>query len=239
MIKSVKLHASKRSVATKIYLPLKQPKLFPDEEEGPFYFEDEAEKQGCFFVAGVDEAGRGPLAGPVVAGAVIINRQFQLPSGIDDSKKLTPAKRFKLFAELKEHPAISWAVGIVDAQEIDRINILNATHLAMKKAVESLAVKADFCLVDGLPIKGLLVDHKAIVKGDSRSVSIGAASIFAKETRDLMMVDYDQQYPGYGFAKHKGYGTKLHTTALDELGPCPIHRFSFSPVAKAALKHAK
>ncbi|MCM8529587.1 MAG: ribonuclease HII [Lentisphaeraceae bacterium] len=217
---------------------MKQPELFPGNEEGPYFFEDEAVKQGCFFIAGVDEAGRGPLAGPVVAGAVIIDRsKTPLPEGIDDSKKLTPAKRAKLFIELQSHPAITWAVGIVDAKEIDSINILNATHLAMKKAVEALELKADHCLVDGLPIKGLSVDHTAIVKGDSRSASIGAASIFAKETRDQMMIDYDQKYPGYGFAKHKGYGTKVHTEALDRIGPCPIHRFSFSPVTKAAAKH--
>ena len=218
---------------------MKQPALFSQEEEGPYFFEEEAEKQGCVYIAGVDEAGRGPLAGPVVAAAVIINRKLELPSGIDDSKKLTPVKRAKLFEELKSHPGITWATGIVHAKEIDEINILNATHLAMKKAVEGLSQKADSCLVDGLPVKGLPVDHKSIVKGDSRSASIGAASIFAKETRDLMMVKYDEKYPGYSFAKHKGYGTKVHNQALDKLGPCPIHRYSFSPVAKAAEKHAK
>ena len=207
-------------------------------EEGPYFFEEEAEKRGCFFIAGVDEAGRGPLAGPVVAAAAIINRKLQLPSGIDDSKKLTPVKRAKLFEELKSHPAITWSTGIVDAKKIDEINILNATHLAMKKAVEGLSQKADYCLVDGLPVKGLPVEHNAIVKGDGRSASIGAASIIAKETRDLMMVEYDNIYPGYGFAKHKGYGTKVHTEALEKLGPCPIHRFSFLPVAKAAKRHS-
>lgn len=218
---------------------MKQPELFSQEEEGPYFFEEEAEKQGCFYIAGVDEAGRGPLAGPVVAAAVIINRKLELPSGIDDSKKLTPAKRAKLFEKLKSHPAITWATGIVDSQKIDEINILNATHLAMKKAVEGLSPQADYCLVDGLPIKGLPVEHNAIVKGDSRSASIGAASIIAKETRDQMMVEYEKEFPGYGFAKHKGYGTKIHTQALDKLGPCSIHRYSFSPVAKAVEKHAK
>jgi ribonuclease HII len=214
---------------------LKQPELFPFEEQGPYFFEDEALKQGCFFIAGVDEAGRGPLAGPVVAAAVVIDRTLPLPLGIDDSKKLSSIKRKKLFQELLASKAIKWSVGIVDAAKIDEINILNATHLAMKMAVEKLE-KVDHCLVDGLPVKGLSVPHTAIVKGDSRSVSVGAASIIAKETRDEMMLELDAIYPGYGFAGHKGYGTAVHLKALDILGPCVIHRQSFAPVRIAGEK---
>ena len=212
---------------------LKQPELFPQEEEGFFHFEKEARQQGCFFVAGVDEAGRGPLAGPVVAAAVILPDDAELPEGVNDSKKLTAAVRKKLLKEIKENEAIRWSVGIVDAAKIDEVNILNATHLAMKIAVEGLQPDVDYCLVDGLPVHGLPVEHRAIVKGDSRSYSIAAASIIAKETRDDMMAEYDEAYPGYGFAKHKGYGTKAHIEALKELGPCEIHRRSFAPVREA------
>ena len=212
---------------------MKQPELFPNGEQGLFHFEEEARKQGCFFVAGVDEAGRGPLAGPVVAAAVILPHNSPLPSGIDDSKKLSSVKRARLFKEIKDSSHIRWAVGIVDSQKIDEINILQATYLAMRKAVVGLGSDVDFCLVDGLPIYGLPVEHKAIVKGDSRSYSIAAASIIAKETRDQMMVEYSEKYPQYGFEKHKGYGTKVHTEALYTHGPCPIHRFSFEPVRKA------
>ena len=197
----------------------------------------EARKQGCFFIAGVDEAGRGPLAGPVVASAVILPEDYPIPAGINDSKKLTASMRAKLFHEIKENSRIRWSVGIVDSSKIDEINILQATYLAMKEAVLALGKDVDFCLVDGLPVHGLPVDHKAIVKGDSRSYSIAAASIVAKETRDQMMVDLASQYPQYGFEKHKGYGTKAHLQALMEHGPCPMHRFSFEPVRKAKELH--
>ena len=229
-----------RSATSKLYITdftLKQPELFPNEEQGLFHFEEEARKRGCFFIAGVDEAGRGPLAGPVVAGAVILPNDFPLPSGINDSKKLTAAHRARLFKEIKANSHIRWAVGVVDAPEIDKINILQATYLAMKKAVLGLGPEVDFCLVDGLPVHGLPVDHKAIVKGDSRSYSIAAASIMAKETRDGMMHEYAKKYPEYGFEKHKGYGTKVHNEALLKHGPCPIHRFSFEPVRKAQELH--
>ena len=216
---------------------MKQPELFPSEENGLFHFELEAKKQGCFFIAGVDEAGRGPLAGPVVAAALILPDDYPLPQGVDDSKKLSAARRAKLFAEIKENSRIRWSVGIVDALKIDKINILQATYLAMREAVLALGNDVDFCLVDGLPVHGLPVDHKAIVKGDSRSYSIAAASIVAKETRDEMMVEYSAKYPEYGFEKHKGYGTKAHIKALEEYGPCPIHRFSFEPVRKAKELH--
>jgi len=212
---------------------LKQPELFPNEEQGLFYFESEARKRGCFFIAGVDEAGRGPLAGPVVAAAVVLPHNFPIPQGINDSKKLSSSQRQRLFSEIKENSKIRWSVGIVDALKIDEINILQATYLAMKKSVEGLGENVDFCLVDGLPVHGLPVKHQAIVKGDSRSYSIAAASIIAKETRDEMMVNYSLEFPEYGFEKHKGYGTKMHMEALAEFGPCPIHRMTFEPVRKA------
>lgn len=237
MIKLVSQRVSKKSATTN--LTLKQPELFSFEEQGLFHFEEEARKQGCFFVAGVDEAGRGPLAGPVVAVALVLPHNSPLPQGVNDSKKLTPAVRKKLFAQIKSDTSIRWSVGVVDSLEIDKINILNATHLAMKKAVEGLMPEVDFCLVDGLPVKGLPVDHQAIVKGDSKSYSIAAASIIAKETRDDMMKEYALKFPQYGFEKHKGYGTKAHVDALTKFGPCPIHRFSFSPVSKAADLHEK
>ena len=216
---------------------MKQPELFPQEEQGLFHFEIEARKRGCFFIAGVDEAGRGPLAGPVVASAVILPHDFPLPQGINDSKKLSAAQRKRLFSEIKENTKIRWSVGIVDSQKIDEINILQATWLAMKQAVVELGNDVDFCLVDGLPVQGLPVKHQAIVKGDSRSYSIAAASIVAKETRDRMMLEYSEKYPEYGFEKHKGYGTKNHIAALIEHGPSPIHRFSFEPVRKAKQAH--
>lgn len=216
---------------------MKQPELFPEEEQGLFHFESEARKRGCFFIAGVDEAGRGPLAGPVVASAVILPHDYPLPQGINDSKKLSAAQRKRLFSEIKENSKIRWSVGIVDAQKIDEINILQATWLAMKNAVLELGEDVDFCLVDGLPVQGLPVKHQAIVKGDSRSYSIAAASIVAKETRDSMMLEYSKKYPEYGFEKHKGYGTKNHMSSLMEFGPSPIHRFSFEPVRKAKEAH--
>ena len=216
---------------------MKQPELIPNEEQGLFHFEEEARKQGCFFIAGVDEAGRGPLAGPVVAAAVILPENHSLPEGVNDSKKLSAVQRARLFTEIKNNKHIRWAFGVVDSQKIDEINILQATYLAMKKAVLGLGKDVDYCLVDGLPVQGLPVKHKAIVKGDSRSYSIAAASIIAKETRDKMMLEYSEKYPEYGFEKHKGYGTRAHNEALLKYGPCPIHRFSFEPVRKAKAIH--
>lgn len=198
-------------------------------------FELEAEASGYLRVAGVDEAGRGPLAGPVVAGAVVLPRDADFLSGLNDSKKLTEKKREVLYEALVACPEVDWAVGIVTAEEIDCLNILKATHLAMARAVSGLKVKTDFCLVDGLPVKGLPVNHRAIVKGDARSLSIAAASIFAKVTRDRMMIEADALYPQYEFAKHKGYGTKSHMEALRKYGPCPLHRRSFAPIAQMEL----
>lgn len=198
-------------------------------------FETAARAFGFLYVAGVDEAGRGPLAGPVVAGAVILPEHLEGLPGLNDSKQLTAAKREFLFAALLERGDVHCSVGMASAEEIDRINILRATHLAMSRAVQGLSRQADFCLVDGLPVKGLPVPHRAIVKGDGRSLSIAAASVLAKVTRDRMMTEADAEYPQYGFAKHKGYGTKAHMEALRRHGPCPLHRRSFAPVSQMEL----
>ncbi|WP_297406803.1 ribonuclease HII [uncultured Akkermansia sp.] len=198
-------------------------------------FEMEARASGFLCVAGVDEAGRGPLAGPVVAGAVILLVLAEDLAGLNDSKQLTAAKRERLFLALLECEQAVCSVGVASVEEIDRFNILRATHLAMARAVEGLALRADFCLVDGLPVKGLPVPHRAIVKGDGRSLSIAAASVLAKVTRDRMMTEADASYPQYGFAKHKGYGTKAHMEALRRHGPCPLHRRSFAPVSQMEL----
>ncbi|MCX7869373.1 MAG: ribonuclease HII [Terrimicrobiaceae bacterium] len=188
---------------------------------------------GIRHVAGVDEAGRGPLAGPVVAAAVIFLEEVPLP-GLDDSKKLTPSRRESLFHEIRAHPRIQHAVAWCDAGEVDALDILRAAWLAMARAVGELGCAAH-ALVDGLPVEGLPVPHEAVVGGDRLCASIAAASILAKVTRDRMMLDLDRQYPAYGFAIHKGYPTRLHLAKLREHGPCPVHRRSFAPVARAAL----
>ena len=190
--------------------------------------------RGFLCVAGIDEAGRGPLAGPVVAAAVILPESYSL-DGLDDSKKLSASRREKLFAEITADTRINWAVGTADVDEIDRLNILRATHLAMARAVEALPLKPQHALVDGLPVKGLPVPHTALVGGDALSLSIAAASIIAKVTRDRHLADLDRQFPQYGFARHKGYGVREHLEALQNHGPCPIHRRSFAPVAQARL----
>ncbi len=187
-------------------------------------------------IAGVDEAGRGSLAGPVVAGAVSIsmcaaNRLYGGELGeLTDSKKLAPARREIFYAQLCAHDDVVAASGWCSAEEVDTLNILCATHLAMRRALENLAVTVDVALVDGLPVKGLPCDSQAIVKGDSRSFLIAAASIIAKVSRDRYMVELDAEYPGYGFAEHKGYGTSQHISALHRLGACVQHRRSFRPV---------
>lgn len=198
----------------------------------PCSFEHERalQEQGIFFVAGVDEAGRGPLAGPVVAAAVVFQNPADIPAGLNDSKKLTAKKRENLFAVLTTHPDIVWAASVQDASVIDRINILRATHLAMRTACTALALPAGHALIDGLPVPNFPIPHTALVGGDSLSLSIAAASIIAKVTRDRLMKEMDILYPGYGFRKHMGYGTAAHLRALQDLGPCPIHRRSFAPV---------
>lgn len=190
--------------------------------------------QGHVRIAGVDEAGRGPLAGPVAAAAVVLPGGFSCP-GLNDSKKLSAVKRDRLYEFLTTHPGVAWSVATAESGEIDGINILRATHLAMKRAVEGLHPLPDCCLVDGLPVKGLPVPHQAVVKGDSLSLSIAAASIIAKVTRDRIMLDLDREFPQYGFAKHQGYGTKGHLEALRVHGPCRHHRRSFQPVAQLTL----
>lgn len=176
-------------------------------------------------VCGTDEAGRGPLAGPVVAGAVILPAGF-VPEGLNDSKKLSEKKREKLYTVITEN-AVSWAIGMASPEEIDRENILNASLLAMRRAIDGLSVKPDFVLVDGNVERGFHYPVKAVVGGDGKSPSIAAASILAKVTRDRLLVEMDRNYPAYGFAKHKGYPTKDHMLAVYQHGPCPEHRRSF------------
>ena len=189
-------------------------------------FEHEAMEQGYTLICGVDEAGRGPLAGPVCAAAVILPKDLEIP-GLNDSKKLTEKKREALYDVITEK-ALAYGIAMVSEQEIDEINILQATFLAMKGAVEALSVKPDFVLIDGNrePDLGEL-PLKTIVKGDSRSANIAAASILAKVTRDRYMMAIDGEYPQYSFAVHKGYGTQKHYAALREFGPCPAHRRTF------------
>ena len=176
-------------------------------------------------ICGIDEAGRGPLAGPVAAGAVILPKDCTLLY-LNDSKKLSEKRREELFVQIKEQ-AVAWCVGIVGPERIDEINILQATYEAMRQAVAGLGVKPDLLLNDAVEIPGVDIMQVPIIKGDAKSVSIAAASILAKVTRDHMMVEYDQLFPDYGFVKHKGYGTAAHIQAIQELGPCPIHRRSF------------
>ena len=179
----------------------------------------------CDYICGIDEVGRGPLAGPVVAAAVILPKDAEILY-LNDSKKLSEKRREELFLEIKEK-ALAWSVGIATPQRIDEINILQATYEAMREAIKGLGVEPGLLLNDAVTIPGVEIPQIPIVKGDAKSVSIAAASILAKVTRDHMMAEYDEIYPGYGFGKHKGYGTKAHIEALKELGPCPIHRRSF------------
>ena len=199
-----------------------------------FVYEYALVARGFGRVAGVDEAGRGPLAGPVAAAAVILPRPFSCPL-LNDSKKLTKKRRDLLYAEITGNPAVVWAVAMVGPEEIDRINILRATHLAMGRALEALSKKPDIALIDGLPVKGLSMPHEALVKGDGLSLSIAAASVIAKVTRDRFMERIDQEFPEYGFARHQGYGTRAHLEALRTHGPCRHHRRSFQPVSQLSL----
>lgn len=187
--------------------------------------------QGDSVVVGVDEAGRGPLAGPVSAGAVILPQGFSHQL-LNDSKKLSEKKREQIYKELTEQEGILWAVDFVEAEEVDKLNILRATHASMARAVTKLNTKVDFCLIDGLDVAGFPYPSEGVVKGDGLSLSISAASIIAKVERDRKMLEYAEIYPEYGFEKHKGYGTKAHLEALEKHGPCSIHRRSFAPVAR-------
>src|SRR5438445_1339987 len=189
---------------------------------------------GVARIAGIDEAGRGALAGPVVAAAVILPQKFRHPR-LNDSKQLAPELREEIYCELVAHPEVTWTVGIVDSIEIDRINILRASHRAMRLAIEALIEPPNHVLIDGLPVFPFPFPQTAIVDGDCISLSIAAASVIAKVTRDRMMRDFCSQFPQYCFDQHKGYGTELHLLRLHEFGPCPIHRRSFEPVAQPLL----
>lgn len=216
----------KRSVADRP-LPLAQPLVIVPAGIPPMAHEAEIRALGYERVCGVDEAGRGPLAGPVVAAAVAF-AGYDCPYGVADSKALTPARREEAYARIVE--CACWAVGICSPEEIDALNILRSTHLAMRRAIEGLRPCADFALVDGLPVKGLPLPSRSLVKGERHSASIAAASIIAKVTRDRMMVELHDLYPAYNFARHKGYPTPEHVRALETYGPCPVHRRSFAPV---------
>ncbi|MBR3779571.1 MAG: ribonuclease HII [Clostridia bacterium] len=190
-----------------------------------YQYEINAKNNGFKAVCGVDEAGRGPLAGPVFAAAVILPENCEI-DGLNDSKKLSEKKREALFDVIKEK-AISWSVASVDEKVIDEINILQATYLAMKNAVEGLDVPADYALIDGNRMPPIEIKGETVIKGDAKSMSIAAASILAKVSRDRFMLELDKKYPQYQFAKHKGYGTKLHYEMLTEHGVSPCHRMSF------------
>jgi len=205
-----------------------------NEQHDVLFYENEAWASGYSRIAGIDEAGRGPLAGPVVAAAVIFDKNFIRKEingslkELTDSKSITKKKRESFYELLKKSDSVKIGIGIIEAPEIDQINILRATHEAM--ALAAAKVSPDFILVDGLPVMGLPCASRNIIKGDSLSISISAASIIAKVTRDHIMSKMEEIYPGYGFSKHKGYGTKEHLQALKKLGPSPLHRKSFKPV---------
>ena len=204
--------------------------LLEEKYDALYAYEREYHAKGYSVIAGIDEAGRGPLAGPVVAGCCILDPDVKI-LGLDDSKKLSEKKREELFAEIKEK-ALAWAVCEVSAEVIDQINILEATKKAMRTCVEEISkkIRPDLLLIDAVNLSGTGVDVVPIIKGDANSDSIAAASILAKVTRDHIMVEFDKVYPGYGFAKHKGYGTKDHYAAIRESGMTPIHRRSFLKV---------
>ena len=202
--------------------------LFEQPPHDLYHFERQARAAGYTFVAGIDEAGRGPLAGPVIAAAVILNPDAPV-EGVNDSKKLTEQRRERLF-ELIMARALAVGVGQVDAATIDQINILQATRRAMLAAVQALSASPDLLLIDGITTIASPLPQQTIKQGDSRSASIAAASIIAKVTRDRMMGAYDTLYPDYGLLRHKGYGSAVHLAALRQHGPCPIHRMTFAGV---------
>ncbi|MDF1824244.1 MAG: ribonuclease HII [Verrucomicrobiales bacterium] len=193
------------------------------------------QEEGFPVVAGIDEAGRGPLAGPVSVAAVVLPDSYT-HEVLNDSKQLTEKKRELLYEEITNDASIRWASVMVEADEIDEINILQATWEGMRRSFLKLEPRPDVALIDGKPVKDFPSPHRGLVKGDGLSLSIAAASIIAKVERDRLMIGYAAQYPEYGFERHKGYGTALHKAALSKYGPCPLHRMSFAPVAAAAKK---
>lgn len=202
--------------------------LFPEQEQSTLFFEAMARRQGYRAVAGIDEAGRGPLAGPVVAAAVILPEEFDLP-GLNDSKQLSAKKRNQLYPLIHEQ-ALAVGIGVSRAGEIDQINILQATLKGMSRAVGRLSLSPDFLLVDGITPVPIGIEQKTLKQGDSRSLSIAAASVIAKVVRDRIMVAYDRLFPEYGFAGHKGYGSQQHRDAVAKYGPCVCHRRTFAGV---------
>lgn len=189
------------------------------------FYENEARQKGYTHICGVDEAGRGPLAGPVCAAAVILPDN-KIIEGVNDSKKLSEKKREALFEVIKAE-AVSYAIAFASVEEIEELNILQATMLAMKRAVEGLSIPADYAMIDGNRLPDLSIDSEFIIKGDAKSMSVACASILAKVSRDRLLYQYAGEYPQYHFDKHKGYGTKAHVEAIKEFGPCPYHRRSF------------
>lgn len=185
-------------------------------------------------VAGIDEAGRGPLAGPVIAAAVILPPDYTHPL-LNDSKQLTEKQRERIYAELRDDARLCISSAVASVEEIDRLNILRASHLAMERAVRGLSRTPDICIIDGLPVPRFPWPHEGVVKGDALSLSIAAASVIAKVERDRIMLAAAAEFPQYAFEAHKGYGTPLHLTQLREHGPCPLHRRSFQPVAQLTL----
>lgn len=192
---------------------------------------------GFSAIAGIDEAGRGALAGPVVAAAVILPEKFR-HKRLKDSKQLLPERREQIYREVTSDERICWAVGIIDSVEIDRLNILRATHQAMRTAVAALRMQPDHALIDGLPVYPFPLPQTAVIDGDCYSLSIAAASVIAKVTRDVMMREFCARFPEYCFSQHKGYATELHVAKLHAHGPCPIHRRSFEPVAQPVFSFA-
>lgn len=216
---------SVQSIALKLAKKLDAVRKEEERLEAINAFENEGYEKGYLCIGGIDEAGRGPLAGPVVAAVVVFKPNTKI-EGINDSKKLSEAKREELFDIIKEQ-ALDYGIGIVNNEEIDEFNILNATYMAMKKALNCLEKTPDYLLIDAATIPGIDTTQKPIIKGDSKSISIAAASILAKVTRDNIMYHYEDVYSGYGFKSHKGYGTKEHYEAIEKQGICPIHRKSF------------
>lgn len=216
---------SVKNIALKLAKKLDKIRLENERLEMINTFENEGYSNGYTYIGGIDEAGRGPLAGPVVAAVVVFKPGTKI-EGINDSKKLSESKRNKLFDIIKNE-ALDYGIGIVQRDEIDEYNILNATYMAMKKAINCLKKSPDYLLVDAAHIPDIDIAQKAIIKGDSKSISIAAASILAKVTRDSLMYEYDKMYPEYGFSSHKGYGTDQHYQAIRQHGITPIHRKSF------------